>query len=91
MLLWIAVGDAYGACFEYADPGPGRPNDLSGYPPNTAYPAIGGGRYTDDAQMSAALAEAVPEGPLTRRSVADAFVRRYAADPRPATRAACRP
>ena len=83
MLLWIAVGDAYGACFEYSDAGPGRPNDLSGYPPNLAYPAIGGGRYTDDAQMTAALAEALLDGPLTRDSVALAFVRRYRSDPRP--------
>lgn len=82
MLLWIAVGDAYGACFEYADADATRPNDLSGYPPNIVYPAIGGGRYTDDAQMSAALAEAVLGGPLTRESVAEAFVARFKLDAR---------
>jgi ADP-ribosylglycohydrolase len=82
MLKWLAVGDAYGACFEYAPPGAARPNDLAGYSPNPAYPAIGGGRYTDDTQQSVAIALALLDGPLDRESVAGSLVRCYRRDPR---------
>lgn len=81
MLLEIAVGDAYGACFEYADPTPDRPNDLSAYSWNPVH-AIGNGRYTDDCQMSIAIAEALLDGDLTREAIAESFVRCYRRDPR---------
>jgi ADP-ribosyl-[dinitrogen reductase] hydrolase len=83
MLVEICLGDAYGACFEYADPTPDRPNDLSGYPANVSYPKIGGGRYTDDGQCSIALARAMLAGPITPNSVAQHLVDQFRADPRP--------
>lgn len=81
MLLEICIGDAWGACFEYAAPTPDRPNDLRAYTPNPQH-TIGGGLYTDDGQMSVGLAEAMIEGPLTRGSVAAWWVHCYRRDPR---------
>lgn len=81
MLLEIAIGDAYGACFEYAAPTPDRPNDISGYTQNPVH-SIGGGRYTDDCQMSIAVAETLLDGDLTREAFAESFVRCYRRDPR---------
>jgi ADP-ribosylglycohydrolase len=81
VLEWIALGDAYGACFEYANPGPTRPNDLSGYPPHPRHHR-GPGRYTDDTQMSIAVAETLLGGDLSRSAFADAFVRCFRRDPR---------
>ena len=75
MMPEIIVGDSYGAQFEFADPSPERPNDLSGYSVNPVYPAIGSGRYTDDGQMSAAVAETLLLGDCSREAFADAFVR----------------
>lgn len=57
MLLEGAIGDAYGMGFEYANENI-KYNDLSGYvrhPKHSLYP----GQYTDDTQMSIALAELV--------------------------------
>lgn len=82
-LVSIARGDAYGACFEYCPPSPGRPNDLSGYPRNDAYSAIGGGRYTDDTQMSIAVAETLIAASITREAFADRFVAAFRRDHRP--------
>lgn len=62
MLLELAIGDAYGAGFEYANRAfIGAHNDLSGYvrhPRHRQRP----GSYTDDTQMSLGIAEAVVEG-----------------------------
>ena len=60
MLVEIAIGDAYGAAFEYAEPTAGRPNDLSGYSKHPRH-KIASGCYTDDTQMSLAVAEALVE------------------------------
>lgn len=84
MLVEIAIADAFGAGFEQ------RPqeevdqfNDLTGYRPH----ALGDGkpgRYTDDTQMTIALAELALAGePWTLWSVARAFVETYRRDPRP--------
>lgn len=81
LLEMIAIGDAYGACFEYDAPSLGRDNDLSGYPLNRAH-SIGGGRYTDDTQMSIACAEVLIAGDLGTQAFADAFVSAYRRDPR---------
>jgi ADP-ribosyl-[dinitrogen reductase] hydrolase len=81
MLEWIAVGDAYGACFEYAAPGAGRPNDLAGYPPHPRH-RLAPGRYTDDTQMSIAVAETLLAGDLSRQAFADFFVHCFWRDPR---------
>lgn len=55
MLFEIAVGDAYGAGFEYCNENL-QYNDLSRYVKHTTHD-IGYGRYTDDTQMSIAIAE----------------------------------
>jgi ADP-ribosylglycohydrolase len=81
VLEWIGLGDAYGACFEYADPTPDRPNDLSGYFRHPRH-AIVPGCYTDDTQMSIAVAETMIAGDLSRQAFAEAFVRCFRRDPR---------
>ncbi len=59
MLLELAVGDAYGAGFEYADADTvAAKNDLSHYVRHPRH-RISPGRYTDDTQMSLAIAEAI--------------------------------
>lgn len=62
MLVELAIGDAYGAGFEYA---PNRlvreRNDLTGYVQHPRHD-ITPGCYTDDAQMSIAIAEAIVSG-----------------------------
>lgn len=84
MLFEIGIGDAYGASFEFAP----REfidafNNLDGYLTNPVFGAIGNGRYTDDTQMSLALAEHILDGeafngPALRLRFFDAFKR----DPR---------
>lgn len=83
MLLELAIGDAYGAGFEYAD---GemvrRQNTLSGYvqhPRHHNQP----GCYTDDTEMSLAIAETIVAGkPWTSAVLADKFVEVFKRDPR---------
>ncbi len=55
MLLELAIGDAYGAGFEYADEMIAC-NDLSRYLKHPRH-NIQPGCYTDDTQMSIAIAE----------------------------------
>jgi len=82
MLLELAVGDAYGAGFEYAPESAGRPNDLSGYVRHPELP-IAPGCYTDDTQMSLAVAEALLAGqPWSAQLLADHFVEVFRRDPR---------
>jgi ADP-ribosylglycohydrolase len=82
MLLEIAIADAYGAGFEYADPSPGRPNDLSFYVRNPAYAKLHPGMYTDDGQMSLAVAECLLEGNRGKPEFTEAFVRAFQRDRR---------
>ncbi|PRY45068.1 ADP-ribosylglycohydrolase family protein [Umezawaea tangerina] len=84
MLVELAVGDAYGAGFEYADPGfVLAHNTLRGYVGNPVHPDLLPGRYTDDTQMSIAVAEVLAsDGPWTAARFADAFVRAFHRDPR---------
>src|SRR5512147_1794328 len=83
MLLEIAVGDAYGAGFEYANNQLIRQfNDLSRY---VQHPRHGTkpGCYTDDTQMSIAIAEAiVADDPWTPEALAARFVAAFKRDPR---------
>lgn len=85
MLVEIAIGDAYGAGFEFApDQFVAENNNLSRYFP---HPKDGHslpvGSYTDDTQMSIALTELIlAGGPYTNASVADAFVNTFKRDPR---------
>ena len=58
MLLELAIGDAYGAGFEYTSKHVPERNNLSAYlrhPRHNTQP----GQYTDDTQMSLAIAEAI--------------------------------
>lgn len=62
MLLEIAIGDAYGAGFEYADSSYVRAkNNLVGYVRHPRH-GIRPGHYTDDTQMSLAIAELILSG-----------------------------
>lgn len=59
LLTFTAIGDAYGVCFEYAPRKiVGSRNNLAGYFRHHKY-QTGGGRYSDDTQMSIAVAEAL--------------------------------
>jgi ADP-ribosylglycohydrolase len=83
MLIEMAIGDAYGAGFEYApDAFVQQHNDLSHYmqhPRHTLAP----GSYTDDTQMSIAIAEAIAEDdPWTPEHLAQRFVTAFKRDPR---------
>lgn len=72
-MVKAAIGDAYGAGFEYDPITRDRPNNLSRYVKHSRHD-IGDGRYTDDTEMSTAVAEAMIEGGLTRESLANWFV-----------------
>lgn len=83
MLLELAIGDAYGAGFEYANTQLIRQfNTLASYfqhPRHSTRP----GEYTDDTQMSIAIAEAIVAGdPWTPEALAERFVQAYKRDPR---------
>lgn len=84
MLVELAIGDAYGAGFEYADPAfVTRHNTLAGYVRHPRHHGIRPGSYTDDTQMTLALAELRASGtPWTPETVASAFVDAFHRDPR---------
>jgi len=84
MLLELAIGDAYGAGFEYADEiKVSRENDLSHYTKHQKW-NIGNGRYTDDTQMSLANAEMLADGTKwTPLNIANKFVEVFKRDKRP--------
>lgn len=94
MLLEIAVGDAYGACFEcssrkfvksnndllYLN----HPRKLRKNPEEYHPPLVSPGKYTDDTQMALAVAEAMLDDndPWTKESLADRFVEVFQRDQR---------
>lgn len=85
MFVYQAVGDAYGAAFEFLNHQRFHTNDGATYyvQPDTR---LGAGRYTDDTQMSIALAEVMLDHKvrdITGLKIADAFVSAYQRDPRP--------
>lgn len=81
MMLELAIGDAYGAGFEYASTNMAH-NDLSRYVRHPRH-AIPLGAYTDDTQMSIALAEVITtQQPWTPEVLASAFVTVFKRDPR---------
>ncbi|MDI2131579.1 ADP-ribosylglycohydrolase family protein [Yinghuangia seranimata] len=91
MLVELAVGDAYGAGFEYAPADfVRRGNTLARYVQHPTHSDVGPGRYTDDTQMSIAVAEwlldgTAPDaepGALAREDLAERFVRAYKRDER---------
>lgn len=83
MLLELAVGDAYGAGFEYAPNHLLREhNDATHYIRHPRH-SIAPGCYTDDTQMSLAIAEALLSGePWTPQLLAEHFVTAFHRDPR---------
>lgn len=83
MLLELAIGDAYGAGFEYADEAfVQRHNDLSRYVRHPRH-AIEPGAYTDDTQMSLAVTEAIISGAAwAPEALASRFVEVFKRDPR---------
>jgi ADP-ribosyl-[dinitrogen reductase] hydrolase len=84
MLVELAVGDAYGAGFEYADAGfVAEFNDLGGFVRNPRHPEREPNAYTDDTQMTLAVAEALVDGlSWTREMLADKFVEVFHRDRR---------
>ena len=83
MILEIAIGDAYGAGFEFSSREKiSRHNTLNGFVAHDL--GIPAGHYTDDTQMTLAIAEVLLGGAEWSTQVfADAFVRCYKRDPRP--------
>lgn len=83
MLLHGAIGDAYGAGFEFAGMEKVRRyNTLSRYEQHPVFPEIQG-KYTDDTQMAIALAELLISGAAwTAENIADKFVECFKRDPR---------
>jgi ADP-ribosylglycohydrolase len=83
-MLWdIAVGDAYGAGFEFSSREKIREhNTLNAFVAHDL--GIPAGHYTDDTQMSIAVAEVlIGEAEWSSETFANAFVRCYKRDPRP--------
>jgi ADP-ribosylglycohydrolase len=81
MLLELAIADAYGAGFEYANEVIVN-NDLSQYVVHPRHRLIPG-NYTDDTQMSIAIAEViVSQAPWTPEVLANSFVTAFKRDPR---------
>ena len=83
MLVEMAIGDAYGAAFEFmSDDFVARENDLSGYKHNPET-HLGDGRYTDDTQMTIAMAEHLLSGETsTVEGLAERFVTVFKRDER---------
>lgn len=83
MLVELAIGDAYAAAFEFVDRDLTRDHQLGDYARHPRHD-IAPGRYTDDTQMSIAVAELiVSEAPFTRENLADCFVQAFQRDERP--------
>lgn len=82
MLFEVAIGDAYGAGFEFAPREKiDRLNTLAMFVPHEA--GIEAAHYTDDTQMSIAVCEVLLSGgAMGSDAFADAFVRCYRRDPR---------
>ena len=83
-MLACALGDGYGAGFEYAKPQRVRQhNDLSGYIQHHKWKGMKPGHYTDDAQMALALAKHMLSGrDWSFLNLADAWVNGFHRDPR---------
>ena len=83
MLLELAIGDAYGAGFEYANERVERFNDLSGYVKHPRHSGTKPGMYTDDTQMTLAITELIVSGAeWTSLNLASKFVEVFKRDPR---------
>lgn len=82
MLIELAIGDAYAAAFEFVDRDLTRHHRLGEYARHPRH-GIEPGSYTDDTQMSIAVAELiVSNAPFTRENLADGFVQAFQRDRR---------
>lgn len=83
MLIHSAIGDTYGAGFEFEKSEiTARENQLTHYKQHPLYTEIHG-RYTDDTQMALAIAELIVSGDeWTPERIADGFVAAFHRDPR---------
>ena len=83
MLLELAVGDAYGAGFEYANEMVDKHNNLSRYVQHPRHRAIRLGMYTDDTQMSIAISELIVNNDdWSSLAIADKFLECFKRDER---------
>src|SRR5579884_1181122 len=84
MLVELAIGDAYGAGFENAPPEfVAEHNTLRHYVVHPDHPGNRPGTYTDDTQLTLALAELlVSDQRWTPEAVAERFLEVYRRDPR---------
>jgi ADP-ribosyl-[dinitrogen reductase] hydrolase len=84
LLIELAIGDAYGAAFEFVAPSDVHfSNDLRGYYQHPIHLSIQPGQYTDDTQMTIAVVEALLESPEpTPLQWANHFVACFKRDPR---------
>lgn len=84
MLVELAVCDSYGGAFEYTEVDfVKKNNDLLGFKEHPKWKdQLNAGQYTDDTQMTIAIAEAVLSGVLTKKLIADKIVECYKRDPR---------
>ncbi|MDA8283165.1 MAG: ADP-ribosylglycohydrolase family protein [Actinomycetota bacterium] len=84
MLVELAIGDAYGAGFEYAEASfVAAHNTLTGYVEHPFHHGLRPGCYTDDTQMSIAIAELlVSADPWTPENLAERFVAAFRRDER---------
>jgi ADP-ribosylglycohydrolase len=81
MLIPLGISDGYGAGFEFS-PANLQYNTLLKYVKHPKY-EIGNGRYTDDTQMAAALAEHLIENrPILSTAFAQSFLDAHNRDPR---------
>lgn len=84
MLFEMAIGDAYGAGFEFTKPDFVAANHkLTGYTRHPRY-NLPPGSYTDDTQMSIANAEVICAGTVSKELLAQAYVDCFKRDQRQA-------
>lgn len=82
MLLELGIGDSYGVSFEYANEML-HLNTGEHYHQHPRHLGLKPGMYSDDCQMSIALAEMIIRGsPWNREAIADKFVEVFRRDPR---------
>src|SRR6476469_210984 len=82
MMVELAIGDAYGAAFEYAPPEfVARHNNVEGYLTHPTHTGIEPRAYTDDTQTTLALAELLGTA-RPQSTQADKFVEVVHRDPR---------
>jgi ADP-ribosyl-[dinitrogen reductase] hydrolase len=83
-MIELAIGDAYGGGFEYAPADfVARHNTVEGYLQHPTHRGIAPGDYTDDTQMTLAVAELLADGgEWTPLALADRFVEVFHRDPR---------